>query len=339
VSAPSVEYPRDLPDLRLWLMDQWRPGGPLDRTATWVNALQERMGAQQQGVSAMSADFDHRALKRAALWWVTEDMVDLVIHAAPDLNVTLDLDFIPDPHGFVYFAKPLVGRDADNAERQIKVDAVLWGTSTLPPLAERSDPVRVISISSYRKTDTRGNIESGLAELADTILAATVATQGGTSGFVPLGEMWVPLGRTDWVLGEKANAPIFGFFDSTHTESMAEDRRWLAAVWLLATQPGLAEERTEIPSRPVRRRSDRKDVSSNVRIVNLRAAKTVVDPDAPVGAKHVEWSHRWLVGAHWRNQPYGPGRSLRRPTLILPYVKGPKDKPLEIREKVKVVKP
>jgi hypothetical protein len=32
---------------------------------------------------------------------------------------------------------------------------------------------------------------------------------------------------------------------------------------------------------------------------------------------------RWIVRGHWRNQPYGPDRSLRRLTWIEPYWKGP----------------
>jgi hypothetical protein len=45
----------------------------------------------------------------------------------------------------------------------------------------------------------------------------------------------------------------------------------------------------------------------------------------------VEWSRRWMVRGHWRLQPYGPERALRRPVWIDPYVKGPEDKPLDVR--------
>jgi Protein of unknown function DUF45 len=39
----------------------------------------------------------------------------------------------------------------------------------------------------------------------------------------------------------------------------------------------------------------------------------------------VEWSHRWTVRGHWRNQPYGPGRTKIRAKYIRPFVKGPPD--------------
>lgn len=47
-----------------------------------------------------------------------------------------------------------------------------------------------------------------------------------------------------------------------------------------------------------------------------------LDCDEPV-----EWSHRWVVSGHWRNQ-YIPSSGEHRPIWILPYVKGPEGKPL-----------
>ncbi len=48
---------------------------------------------------------------------------------------------------------------------------------------------------------------------------------------------------------------------------------------------------------------------------------------------HVEWSCRWLVRGHWRNQ-YHPSTRSHKITWIHPYQKGPDDKPLALREKV-----
>jgi hypothetical protein len=36
---------------------------------------------------------------------------------------------------------------------------------------------------------------------------------------------------------------------------------------------------------------------------------------------------RWVVRGHWRNQPYGPERALRRLTWIEPHWKGPEGAP------------
>ena len=46
-----------------------------------------------------------------------------------------------------------------------------------------------------------------------------------------------------------------------------------------------------------------------------------------------DWSHRWLVSGHWRNQWY-PSEGVRRPIWIDAFVKGPSDAPLLVRPTV-----
>jgi len=64
---------------------------------------------------------------------------------------------------------------------------------------------------------------------------------------------------------------------------------------------------------------------SDVKVIQLRRA----EPRSHVDGEHVsvDWSCRWVVGGHWRNQPYKDARKL---LYILPYVKGPEDKPLKV---------
>lgn len=66
----------------------------------------------------------------------------------------------------------------------------------------------------------------------------------------------------------------------------------------------------------------------SLRVLDLASGATVES-----GGDHhtVEWSKRWIVRGHWRLQPYGPERRLRRMRWIDPYVKGPDDKPLDTR--------
>lgn len=39
------------------------------------------------------------------------------------------------------------------------------------------------------------------------------------------------------------------------------------------------------------------------------------------------WSYRWIVNGHWRNQPY---REARKLIYIMPFIKGPSNKPLKV---------
>jgi hypothetical protein len=51
--------------------------------------------------------------------------------------------------------------------------------------------------------------------------------------------------------------------------------------------------------------------------------------------RFIDWSHRWVVGGHWRWQPYKDNTKKR--IWIAPYVKGPDDKPLVMKDKVYVL--
>jgi hypothetical protein len=62
-------------------------------------------------------------------------------------------------------------------------------------------------------------------------------------------------------------------------------------------------------------------VLPDVRFIGLR------EPSAHGHASEsgLEYSHRWLVGSHWRNRWY-PSQATHRPKLIEAYVKGPEDR-------------
>lgn len=54
--------------------------------------------------------------------------------------------------------------------------------------------------------------------------------------------------------------------------------------------------------------------------------------DRNPGAREIAWAHRWKVRGHWRNQPYGQGRKLRKWRWIAPHEKG--HGPMVERERV-----
>jgi hypothetical protein len=63
----------------------------------------------------------------------------------------------------------------------------------------------------------------------------------------------------------------------------------------------------------------------DVKVIQLRRAESQEHVSGEHGV--VDWSCRWVVGGHWRNQPYKEARKL---LYIMPYVKGPADKPLRV---------
>jgi hypothetical protein len=108
---------------------------------------------------------------------------------------------------------------------------------------------------------------------------------------------------------------------------------FILCTWRLCQQ-SLATVTTENPGRAFRHREKRANLPEKpVSVVTLRRIN-----HAPVGESHVEWSHRWLVDGHWRNQPYKEeGEVVYRQIYIHPYFKGPEDKPLLIRRKVRAL--
>lgn len=82
--------------------------------------------------------------------------------------------------------------------------------------------------------------------------------------------------------------------------------------------------------RHTRRRLEREHnvpIPSTVKVIELRRYETQSHEPRPEDSEPVEWSCRWIVNGHWRNQPYKDERKL---IYILPFVKGPADKPLRV---------
>lgn len=68
-------------------------------------------------------------------------------------------------------------------------------------------------------------------------------------------------------------------------------------------------------------------VPSDVKVIELRRAES--QGHEATTSEPVEWSCRWIVNGHWRNQYCGLGHD-RKLVYIMPFVKGPADKPLRV---------
>lgn len=102
--------------------------------------------------------------------------------------------------------------------------------------------------------------------------------------------------------------------------------RVMLATWLLIHQGATtADEATAAPtrSRLARTLAKRGRPLADVRVVDLHRP-TTSGADASSGRTVTV---RYAVRGHWRNQPYGPARALRRPVWVAPHVRGPDDAP------------
>lgn len=143
---------------------------------------------------------------------------------------------------------------------------------------------------------------------------------GGVGWFVPGFETW-PVGECR----QDAANPID-----------ASDRGRLAALWTMAQQPRICPPTTTHPDRPTARRVKAAGLppdAGDVRLIDLRR------PSGSTSSAEstIEYSHRWMVSGHWRNQ-WMPASKTHRAQWIAPHVKGPDDKPLVIRDDVRVIR-
>jgi len=125
-----------------------------------------------------------------------------------------------------------------------------------------------------------------------------------------------------WEIG-----PGGGPRDPSSEETLKRVATTVQSFWRLSSQ--LVAVTAQLP-RPWRKQRRKQKMIEDVVIVRLRR---------PSGPKPEEegdsgnWSHQWIVHGHWRNQWY-PSLNTHRQIWISPYVKGPEDKPLIVKERV-----
>jgi hypothetical protein len=310
----AVPRPQDVAYLRREMVDWWSQRGG------WQHqyALQGRIpmrGYEGIPLEAESARWWMEInLREAELYWVSPDMSDVVA----SLYATIP-ECEPQPpceSGMVVFAKSMPGTDAQDGGL-IYTTALMWG-----PVTTRLGECVSIETYAHRKVLYPW---LWMSEKDREILKEAMPLQ------------MHPTGGSEWPLGTLiSDFSVIPHDDPDRQASMIEDRRLLACFWALCSQKITLEERWE-PDRRMRRQFERgwrgKPIPPSVRVIRLREPMRRTDG---AGTGEVEWSHRWLVGEHWRRQWHG-STGQHVPTLIRSYVKGPSDKPLLIRETVKAL--
>lgn len=351
--APCM--PVEMPDLRNEFISKWAtsPGWK----ATELVAIRGesmvqkdfKMGAATIGRSIQA---HVTSLEQSELFWVGPEMCDLLyssIDTVPD-DVQPEHLTWPANFGLVVFAKPWQGLDANNTEAEIQIDAMSW--CVVDTWKQRHDEtIKCVNIIFYRCIDwSRGLGSKELAmatmlHLEDEAQRGAVVKSNGRIDIELRGRTWAPLGRSSWALGhpisETSEMSRYAFDDPNSEaaiqfgKSAAEDSRFISAFFTLLATHSIADVKETQPPRQVARREVRagRQEASKVKVVYLRRPEHQRPEE---GSEHrVNWSHRWVVNAHWRNQPYGPGKSQRKLIMIPPHVKGPDDLPVVVKETVK----
>jgi hypothetical protein len=254
------------------------------------------------------------SFKHAELYWVSPEMTEVITTLAPSIPDTLPQPPVND--AFVMFAKSVPGTDADTGT-EIHTSAILWGHMNM----WRIGPCIAMETYAWR-------------DLVHMYTSMSERQQDRWREIYP--NRLMPTGGSEWPLESMTSEFSTGRLpieNAIQKASMIEDRKLLATFWALASQKIVIETRERPYSRQVARQMERRgETLPEVRVIRLRETHGTGGGSGDGG----NYSHRWIVGAHWRNQWY-PSDQTHRPKLIEAYVKGDPNKPLIVRETVRAL--
>lgn len=109
------------------------------------------------------------------------------------------------------------------------------------------------------------------------------------------------------------------------------ERQILHALWSLLDDR-IAVATPTHPDRAARRRFERdQHQPAPTELIEITLRRPTNTEANDTTTNHIDWTHRWIVDGHWRNQ-YLPSTRSHRPTWIAPYVKG--KGPLVVKDKI-----
>lgn len=242
-------------------------------------------------------------LRKASLWWATADMTALALAAAHTLPEWTPEIARPEPTGFMVFQGP-IGQTPDNERPGFtpdghSADSILSGGRVYAVHWSIQDDYLILTLYGRVSSATqRARTKPVWEDLYEIGIYSTIASH--------------------------AFHPSRKEFGEQHIHEMLHV---LGAAWLLMQQPTVAD----VTRRKARQRGKLKrgmKKFSPVQVIDLR--RLAHKPDTTSGGdSEREYSHRWMVRGHWRQQRVGPGRASVRPVFVPPHIKGPDGAPLK----------
>jgi hypothetical protein len=136
-----------------------------------------------------------------------------------------------------------------------------------------------------------------------------------------------------WGEGYDLNEWLAGAMEITPSATVS----WIVAMWRLMQQT-VVDVSEHAVDRQLRKAARKRNMKGDaVTVITLRKRKRADGSDEP---SEIEWSHRWLVRGHWRQQWVGPKNGelgverYQTPVWIHPHIKGPDDAPFLVRDHV-----
>lgn len=286
-------------DLLSYLSGLHRTDGALwnevNRTGYIAKMAAEEITALRTSIFLSSPD----VLGRSAVVWIAKDMVLLLQHAARSLPpYAFNPSILPWRNAVCFSEEPLLAHATLSTVRDIV--GLQWAESYM---SGTTNPAwRLAGLAKNEKHPAFYRFHAGV-EIGDSLEGDFSVNIGG-DGVVRTGPV------------ATAIAPM------------------LCTLWLLLQQR-VAVRRHLSTDRGSRRRFLRNEQRDPplVTVIELRKPIHANTGQSTSEREAVDWSHQWIVDGHWREQ-YHPSDQSHVPTWIAPYVKGPEDKPLIVKQRV-----
>lgn len=282
--------------------------------------------AETSNLTLLLGSLFQRACMFSDPYFCARDIMDLLESTSSNMpDWTFRQEVLPAPEGLIWFARPA---SVNTAEPTVVLRGLAWAIYYDGDTDPDAGPD--VRRMHYHHFDAKG-LPPSVKKITPFLVLYYLFTRNGSNSMV------VPAQVLEWESGQSF-MEVANEFSGMGPEGEPMWReldeyavRFFAAFCTFIEQKIFVHS-SERADRATRRRVDGLAAKMQVvteelvRVIALR--KRVYPQNASHAAEEaVEWSCRWLVRGHWREQWY-PSLGIHQPKWILPYVKGPEDKPL-----------
>lgn len=293
----------------------------------WNQAIEDETVSREEAAEIV------RVMRRAwqsidgvDLSWIDRKLCDVIAQTATTIPRWSPAAAQPARKGFLAWEKgvfqvPMTGHIHDETP-DVSIDAIAW-------MDDPSHPDNINIAFFSRLTQHR----DGLSAMRKNLN-------------IPLHEMFNISLHRDTPCGAGVDADEVDTHilneDVRHLVTVGADGQALAVVgatWLLMQQPRIATAgAVEVGDAAMQEGSTARKTFARPR-VRVTTYDVTRRPKASESGRRWgggrEYASQWWVRGHWRQQPWGPGRKLRRPVFIEAHLAGPSDKPVDDRPRVR----
>lgn len=265
--------------------------------------------------------------------FVSEEMCDLVEHAADSFEPEpLLVTDVMTTRGFMYFERPFT--IPDRFEDPLDLAAVSWTRLFTTPNAEVAAKAEALMRGGW--DGTAEELDQALERMPEVEVNGLAVTlycrkedaiaKGAKLG--PSTPAIVTLHLTPWYFGMT--------FDGNEVTDQGEPSGagwWWRTVQtcLRLSQQRVAVKHMQRLDRAGRRDAKKRWLGPDPMVVAVRLRREASQNSEPTG-ESANYSHRFIVGGHWRMQPYR-SEGIVRQIWINSYIKGDEELPLIIKPK------